>query len=279
MPSLLHEGILALVREKPAFAADLLRDVLHVPVPEFSSARLAEATLNSLVPTEYSADAVVLLGNDKPVFGIILEAQIRDDPQKFFTWPVYAVTARAQHRCPFVVLVVTPSDATARWAAQPIELGGGTWQALVVGPEGIPIVTDVDLATREPHLAVLSVLAHGCDDDVPTAVAIATAATAGAAGLPEPTRVLYFALIESFLGEAARKSFAMLPQVQQFFSEAQRKGFAEGKAAAVLVVLEGRGLSVSPDQREQILRCSDGSTIDGWLRRAATAQTVDQLLA
>jgi hypothetical protein len=279
MPSLLHEGILALVREKPAFAADLLRDVLHVPVPAFSSARLAEATLNSLVPTEYSADAVVLLGNDKPVFGIILEAQIRDDPQKFFTWPVYAVTARAQHRCPFVVLVVTPSDATARWAAQPIELGGGTWQALVVGPEGIPIVTDVDLATREPHLAVLSVLAHGRDDDVPTAVAIATAATAGAAGLPEPTRLLYFALIESFLGEAARKSFAMLPQVQQFFSEAQRKGFAEGKAAAVLVVLEGRGLSVSPDQREQILRCSDGTTIDGWLRRAATVQTVDQLLA
>jgi hypothetical protein len=53
MPSLLHEGILALVREKPAFAAELLREVLHVPVPAFTSARLAEATLNDLVPTEY----------------------------------------------------------------------------------------------------------------------------------------------------------------------------------------------------------------------------------
>jgi hypothetical protein len=44
MPSLLHEGILGLVREKPAFAADLLRDVLHVPVPAFSSAPLAPSS-------------------------------------------------------------------------------------------------------------------------------------------------------------------------------------------------------------------------------------------
>jgi hypothetical protein len=283
MPSLLHEGIIHLVREKPAFAADLLRDILHVAVPPFSSARLSEATLNNLVPTEYTADAVVLLGNKKPVFGIILEAQIREDPQKLFTWPVYALTARAQHRCPFVVLVVTPNDATARWAAQPIELGGGTWRALVVGPKGIPVVTDVELATREPHLAVLSVLAHGRDDDVPTAVAIATAAAAGSAGLPAPTRMLYFALIESSLGEAARKSFAMLPQGQRFFSETQRRAFAEGEAKgqakAILVVLESRGLEVSSEQRERILGNTDASTLNTWLKKAATVASVEQLFA
>ena len=67
--------------------------------------------------------------------------------------------------------------------------------------------------------------------------------------------------------------------VPAFSSARLAVGFAEGNAAAVLAVLEGRGLSVSPDQREQILRCSDGTTIDGSLRRAATVQTVDQLLA
>jgi hypothetical protein len=191
MPSLLHEGIIALVRERPELAADLLRELLHVSLPAFTEARLAEATLNELVPTEYRADAVVLLVDGRPVFGIILEAQLRVDPSKPFTWPMYAVSARARFRCPFVVLVVTADADTARWAAQPVELGGDVmWRSMVVGPEGIPVITDVDRAVREPHLAVLSAMAHGRDDDVPTAVAVASAAAAGAAGLPEPLRML-----------------------------------------------------------------------------------------
>jgi hypothetical protein len=124
MPSLLHEGILALVREKPQLAADLLRELLGVAVPPFTEARLAEASLNELVPTEYRADAVVLLVEGTPVFGIIVEAQLRVDPDKPFAWPMYAVSARARYRCPFVLLVVTPDSATARWAAQPVDLGG-----------------------------------------------------------------------------------------------------------------------------------------------------------
>jgi len=75
VPSLLHEGIVALVREKPELAADLLRQLLHVAVPAFTEARLAEASLNDLVPTEYRADAVVLLVDGTPVFGIIVEAR------------------------------------------------------------------------------------------------------------------------------------------------------------------------------------------------------------
>ena len=59
MPSLLHEGILELIRARPGFAADLLRQLLHVDVPPFTEARLAEATLNDLVPVEYRADAVI----------------------------------------------------------------------------------------------------------------------------------------------------------------------------------------------------------------------------
>ncbi len=282
MPSLLHEGIIALVRERPELAADLLRELLNVSLPVFTEARLAEATLNDLVPTEYRADAVVLLVDGRPVFGIILEAQLHVDPDKAFTWPLYAVSARARFRCPFVVLVVTADADTARWAARPVELGGDVaWRSLVVGPKGIPIITDVDRAMREPHLAVLSAMAHCRDDDVPTAVAVASAATAGAVGLPEPLRMLCFALIESSLGEAARKSFEMLPQGQRFFSETQRRSFAEGeakgKAGAILRVLERRSVPVSSEQRNRILSCSDLAVLEAWLDRAVTAGSIDEV--
>ena len=77
-PSLIHEGVIALVRDNPAFAASLLRDLLHDDVPRFDEARLTEATLNELVPVEYHADAVVLfdLSDDKkkPVFGTKADA-------------------------------------------------------------------------------------------------------------------------------------------------------------------------------------------------------------
>ncbi len=60
MPSLNHEGVIALVRDRPAFAASLLRELMHIEVPHFTEARLTEAALPQLVPVGYYADAVVL---------------------------------------------------------------------------------------------------------------------------------------------------------------------------------------------------------------------------
>ncbi|MBA2542285.1 MAG: hypothetical protein H0V17_21770 [Deltaproteobacteria bacterium] len=104
----------------------------------------------------------MLFVDDKPVFGTIVEAQLQPDERKRFTWPLYAISARARYECPFVVVIVTPDSATARWAGQPFDLGGGMhYQVHVIGPDGIPVVTALDHAIREPQLAVLSVMAHG----------------------------------------------------------------------------------------------------------------------
>jgi hypothetical protein len=138
MVSLKHEGLVKLMRDRPAFAAELLGDLLAVKVPPYSKAELVDVTLNQVRPAEYRADAVVLFTRRKPVFGAIIEVQLRPKKRKRFTWPLYAVGARARERCPFVVLVVTPSVATAKWAARPIELGGGNqYRPLVVGPDGV----------------------------------------------------------------------------------------------------------------------------------------------
>src|SRR5438477_10021907 len=73
-PSLNHEGVIALVRDRPAFAASLLRDRLNVEVPHVTDARLTEAARNQLVPVEYHADARLLVSvfvhqKHNPVFG------------------------------------------------------------------------------------------------------------------------------------------------------------------------------------------------------------------
>jgi hypothetical protein len=93
MVSLLHEGVIKLVRDCPSFAADLLGQLLDVEVPRFTDARVADATLNELVPIEYRADAVVVFTRKQPVFGAIIEAQLKPDRDKRFTWPLYAASA------------------------------------------------------------------------------------------------------------------------------------------------------------------------------------------
>jgi hypothetical protein len=286
-PSLIHERVIALVRDNPAFAASLLRELLYIEVPRFDEARLTEAALHQLVPVEYHADAVVLFDiiydNKKPVFGTIFEVQLERRDRKRYTWPLYAVAARARYECPFVVIAVTPDPAVARWASQPIDLGDGMiFRPRVIGPEGIPQVTDRDQAVRAPQLAVLSVVAHG-GGEVETAVPIARAAVDAVLRLPEDQRLLYSVLIEKALSEAARKALEMEPQIVKFFSEAQRRSYdqgkAEGKADAVLMVLRRRGLTVTDEQQHQIVTCVDLATLDRWLDRAFSVTSVGELLA
>jgi hypothetical protein len=53
---------------------------------------------------------------------------------------------------------------------------------------------------------------------------------------------------------------------------------ALGQAKAVLTVLEARGLAVSEEARQQILRCTDTRLMEAWLKRAVVAQSIDEVL-
>jgi hypothetical protein len=292
MPSLLHEGLLQLVRDRPELMATLLTDLLGVRVPPFTKARMDEAALPELVPVEHYADGVVLFGDPQPVFGAVLEAQLQQDRRKLFTWPLYAVAARARHECPFVVVVTTPDPETARWAAQPIDLGAGfLYRVLVIGPEGVPIITDAELAIRDPYLAMLSVMAHG-QGDQEIALAIARATAEAIRTLPkEDQRLLYWYIIRSSLGEAARKAFEMLQNLQPFLTESERRAFAEAeakgqakgeakaKAEDILKILTKRGISLAEAHRQRVLGCSDLAMLDRWFDRALTITIADELFA
>ena len=282
-----HEGIIELFRNDPRLAPGLLMGPLGISVPAFSEARIESGTMIDHHPPEIRADLVVTLRADTcPVLGIVLESQREEDPDKLYSWPSYVTWLRRSLRADACVLVVTQSERVARWAAQPIPLGPGDsfLQPLVLGPGSVPVITDVGIARRAPELAVLSAMVHG-GGHVETAVEVALVAATAAHALDRNRFLLYFGLVQAALSEAARKLFQMNPLGVQFYDESQQKSFdrgrdegrAEEKAAAILAVLETRGLSPGGEERERIETCTDFATLDRWLRRAVTVASIRDL--
>lgn len=281
MPSLDHESLVVLFRNHPELAAELLREALHLALPRYTEARLASADLTEVVPTEYRADAVVLLVDGKPVLGIVVEAQLARDDRKRFTWPVYVAGLRARHECPVELLVMTHDRSVAAWAAAAIALDLGETSVVrprVLGPELVPIVTDIEQARRTPELAVLSALAHG-GDAPEIAARVGTAALIAALGLDPERAALYSQLVDGALSSAARAALETLMQTQDFpiKSEFARLQRASAGASAVIIVLDARGIPITDEQKHRILGCSDLDVVGGWIRKAATVESADEL--
>lgn len=64
----------------------------------------------------------------------------------------------------------------------------------------------------------------------------------------------------------------------EYFSKERQKGWAEGRAASVLQILELRGVDMDADTRWHIFSCRDLATVDLWLRRAVTATHISEVL-
>ena len=66
---------------------------------------------------------------------------------------------------------------------------------------------------------------------------------------------------------------------RRYVSQGRTEGRAEGEAKAVLAVLDARGIDVPEDARARITGCADLDQLDTWVRRAATATSVEDLFA
>ena len=290
MPSARHEIIVELFRSRPSLAAELLREVLDIPIPAFTEARIESSTFTDLHPSEYAADLVVLLSNGHPVLGIVIEVQLRPDPSKAYSWPYYVASLQLRLRCPTCLLIFTPDARVAKWAAHISPQGPGwSFKPLVLGPDMIPVVTTPEDAAARPELAVLSVMAHAARMPSARAAAMATAATQAVVNLP--CGELYFDAILASLSAAARKAFeAMNIKNYEFQSEWARnliaqgraegeaEGEARGKATAILRVLQARGILVAAEIRDQITGCTDLATLDRWIQRAVVAARANDVV-
>ncbi|MGK4005758.1 hypothetical protein WMF31_24230 [Sorangium sp. So ce1036] len=247
MPTLEHNALVEMFRERPELAPHVLATLFHVEVPPHASVSVVESSLDQLIPAELRADLVLELRDAKGalVLAIVLEVQRDVDPDKKFSWPMYVTGVRARRRCATVVLVVAPDAAVAAWAAESIDLGlgVGSIKPLVLGPAVVPEITDPADAEKETELAVLSAVAHG---NGPNGLTVLQAALAALGRLDQEHAMVYFQLIwdglrkpmqqalEALVMERQIEGAATLPPfVQRLIDrgklEGMREGMREGK--------------------------------------------------
>jgi hypothetical protein len=290
MPSMAHEILVDLFKNRPSLAAEILIEVLGLSLPNYTEARIASADLTEIQPAEYRADVVVILfNNDTLVRVVIVEVQLAADPQKRLSWPAYVTVARAVHGCPAALLVVTPDPAIAGWCAEPIETGvpGFVLRPPVLHRTAVPVVTDPGEAARRPELGVLSAMAHGETEQGAT---IAAAVLPALRELDDDRVRLYYDLVYNSLNKAARRTLEAMMKGYEYQSDFAKKyvaqgraeGLAEGRADAtardVLTVLRARGLAVSDSARERILSQKDPERLERWLEKAVVAASVAAVL-
>ena len=286
MPSLRHEALLELFRNRPALAAELLRDALGIELPAYAEARAESAELTQVVPTEYRADLVVQLWEGRPRLAIVVEVQLSPDEEKRYTWPVYLTHMRAKLRCPTVLLVVAPDGPVARWCGQRLETGhrGFVLKPYLAGPESIPVVTRPEQAREAVELFVLSAMAHGQGE---RGAAIAEAVLPGLVGIDEERARFYFDLVMCSLNDAARTALEALMRsgtyeyqsefARRYLAQGRQEGRQEGEVTALLKVLEARGLPVDEQSHQRITACTELEQLERWLLKALSVQSVQDL--
>jgi len=293
MPSHFHEALLQLFRNRPSLAPELLREALHIELPDHSDIRIDSADLTDIQPAEYRADLVVLLLTEKPVLGIIVEVQLNKDGDKGYVWPAYVFNLRSRLRCPTWVLVIAADEAVARWALTAVETGVGEccrFLPWVLGLPGVPEITDEQRAIEDPELAVLSAMAHARDPDTAKSTRIALLAQMASLGLDEERSILYCDLVLNALPETARRALQVMDTSKyEYQSEFARRYFAQGKAegeargkiegqiALILRQLTARYGRLSP-AAESHVRAANNTELDRIAERLLTAGTLDEAL-
>lgn len=285
MATLLHEVLVALFRNRPTLAAEILRGPMGFDVPSFSKAHIEESSLTTITPTSFTADLVVTLRRDEAVLGVVVEVQLAIDKRKPASWFVYLANLYAKIEAPVVLLVIATSDRVAAFCARPLSYGppGFVLRPFVLGPSDVPILTDVDEAAEAPELAILSALAHS---QGPHAFTVGRLALYAASLLDSDRNRLYSDLIlaksaaRAELEETLMIPVGYKPQSDLFkrwYAEGREEGRVEAKAEALLVLLQARGLPITDEASAKVHKCTDIAVLDAWFRRAATATTIDEV--
>jgi hypothetical protein len=225
MPSVLHEVLVELFRNRGELGPELLRICADIKL-DHDHVEHASIDLSQVVSTEYRADAVVELRDrdDGVIAAVIVEVQLGVDADKRDTWPLYITALRAKLKRPVVLLVVTAERAVTRWARTKIAIGhpGFDLTPIVVSFEDVPRSIDPVSAQRLPELAVLSAMAH-------PELEMATAAIEAISQLPEDQNRLYLDVVMTLLPARIRQILeARMLQGYKYQSEFALRYYNQG---------------------------------------------------
>jgi hypothetical protein len=132
----------------------------------------------------------------------------------------------------------------------------------------------------DAELTVMSAMAHAGHPDRDR---IWRALLAALASVDHERSTLYSDIVLAALPTAARQDLEalMATRTYEYQSDFVRRnvfqGRAEGKAAAIMTVLEARSVEVPDEARFRIMGCSDQNLLDVWIRRAVTATSIKDL--
>ncbi|WP_330229331.1 hypothetical protein OHA40_25085 [Nocardia sp. NBC_00508] len=285
MPTQQHEVLVEMFRSQPHLAAGLITDAFGIPLPAYAQVRAASCDFTDVGPNEFRGDTALVLtdASGTAVVGIVLEVQLGRDRSRQWAWPVYVSTLRARLECPVFLMVVSPDARVATWCRKPIEFGhpGLVLRPLVLGPDVVPTVTDLGEARTLPERAVLSALAHA---DGPDADRVFEAFLAGLQSTDDERAKMYYDLVVAALSKTARHRLEELMTSTfkyDYQSDFARKYVAQGRAEeavrTLLMVLEARGIAVPDKTRAEIISCTDLDRLESWTRKAATAESENDL--
>jgi hypothetical protein len=306
MASPLHQTLVDLLRHAPEVVPRLLAAAGLSGGAEVVSVRVIDSVLDQI---QRRVDLAVEIKREGAAsLAVGLEIQLRINPDKACSWPVYLTTLRSPARPLACLLILAPDPRVAAWAAQPIDLGPGNaaFRVHVLGPDQIPRIVDLPAARRQPEMSFLSALAHAeADNDLD----LVRAALAGLGTLDSARMSSYVSVLLDSLSVGLRgaleacimeipepTSSSVTPEFVQrallwgrmALIEAERKesreeGRHEGELHArreILGKLLARaGLRASAEQLERITTCEDTAVLDRWIERVLDAHDVAQVLA
>ncbi|MEM9461965.1 MAG: hypothetical protein AAGF11_47840, partial [Myxococcota bacterium] len=290
MPSMLHEILIDLIRENPEMLIPLLRDKLGTV--DLRGGKFEPVERNYSQLPDLDADLVLQIRDQtgQLICALVLEVQLRPRRQKKYAWPSYQASTFRRLQCPTFVVVLAIKPSVARWADETIWTGQTHFRPIVIGPKQFPIILDPRHARENVAMAVLSGLAHPKEPKAEQiGEALWQALDRRSDQQLDPRHDLYWDQFLALIGETTRRQLMILldgyrPQSEwgkKIYAEGESKGLLEGKreghAAALTMLLQARGLSLEPAVRERIVQCRNQKTLHQWLRRAATAEHLDEV--